>query len=138
VTTNGTGELAGQVALVTGGVRRIGRATAVALARQGATIVVNAKTSRDEAEDAVHEIEALGGTARAMLADVTDEAAVAAMVAAIGRDLGGVDILVNNAAVRREAAFTDMSLGNWHDIMAVVLDGAFLCSRAVIPGWPVM
>jgi 3-oxoacyl-[acyl-carrier protein] reductase len=130
VTTNGTGELAGQVALVTGGVRRIGRATAVALARQGATIVVNAKTSRDEAEDAVHEIEALGGTARAMLADVTDEAAVAA----IGRDLGGVDILVNNAAVRREAAFTDMSLGDWHDIMAVVLDGAFLCSRAVIPG----
>jgi 3-oxoacyl-[acyl-carrier protein] reductase len=82
----------------------------------------------------VREIEALGGTARAMLADVTDEAAVTAMVAAIGRDLGGVDILVNNAAVRREAAFTDMSLGDWHDIMAVVLDGAFLCSRAVIPG----
>jgi 3-oxoacyl-[acyl-carrier protein] reductase len=134
VTMNGTGELAGQVALVTGGVRRIGRAIAVALARQGATIVVNAKASRAEAEDAVREIEAFGGTAQAMLADVTDEAAVAGMVAAIGRDLGGVDILVNNAAVRREAAFTDMSLGDWHDIMAVVLDGAFLCSRAVVPG----
>lgn len=134
MTTNGTGELADQVALVTGGVRRIGRAIAVALARRGATIVVNARTSRDEAEDAVREIEALGGGARAMLADVTDEAAVAAMVAAIGRDLGGVDILVNNAANRRESAFTEMSFADWHAILAVVLDGAFLCSRAVIPG----
>jgi 3-oxoacyl-[acyl-carrier protein] reductase len=134
VTTNGTGELAGQVALVTGGVRRIGRAIAVALARKGATIVVNARTSRDEAEDAVREIEALGGTARAMLADVTDEAAVAAMAGAIGRDLGGVDILVNNAAYRRESAFTEMTFADWHAILGVVLDGAFLCSRAVIPG----
>ena len=116
MTMNGTSELAGQVALVTGGVRRIGRAIALALARQGATIVVNAKTSRDEAEDAVREIEALGGTARAMLADVTDEAAVAGMFAAVGRDLGGVDILVNNAATRREAAFTDMSFADWHAI----------------------
>jgi 3-oxoacyl-[acyl-carrier protein] reductase len=121
VTTNGTGELAGQVALVTGGVRRIGRAIALALARKGATVVVNARTSRDEAEDAVREIEALGGTARAMLADVTDEGAVAAMVGAVGRD-------------RREAAFTEMTFADWRAIIAVVLDGAFLCSRAVIPG----
>jgi 3-oxoacyl-[acyl-carrier protein] reductase len=56
------------------------------------------------------------------------------MVAAIGRDLGGVDILVNNAANRREAAFTEMTFADWHAILAVVLDGAFLCSRAVIPG----
>jgi len=134
VTTNGTGELAGQVALVTGGARRIGRAIALALAHQGATIVVNAKTSREEAEDTVREIKALGGTARAMLADVTDEAAVAGMVGAVDRDLGGVDILINNAAIRREETFTDISLAEWHAIMAVVLDGAFLCSRAVIPG----
>jgi len=134
VTMNGTGELAGQVALVTGGARRIGRAIALALAHQGATIVVNAKTSREEAEDTVREIKALGGTARAMLADVTDEAAVAGMVGAVDRDLGGVDILINNAAIRREETFTDISLAEWHAIMAVVLDGAFLCSRAVIPG----
>ena len=134
MTMNGTGELAGQVALVTGGARRIGRAIALALARQGATIVVNAKTSREEAEDTVREIETLGGTARAMLADVTDEAAVAGMVGAVDRDLGGVDILINNAAIRREETFTDISLAEWHAIMAVVLDGAFLCSRAVIPG----
>ena len=134
MTMNGTGELAGQVALVTGGARRIGRAIALALAHQGATIVVNAKTSREEAEDTVREIKALGGTARAMLSDVTDEAAVAGMVGAVDRDLGGVDILINNAAIRREETFTDISLAEWHAIMAVVLDGAFLCSRAVIPG----
>ena len=134
MTMNGTGELAGQVALVTGGARRIGRAIALALAHQGATIVVNAKTSREEAEDTVREIKALGGTARAMLADVTDEVAVAGMVGAVDRDLGGVDILINNAAIRREETFTDISLAEWHAIMAVVLDGAFLCSRAVIPG----
>ncbi len=132
--TNGTGELAGRVALVTGGVRRIGRAIGLDLARRGATIVVNARTSRAEAEEAVREIEAVGGTARAMLADVTDEAAVAGMVDAITRDLGGVDILVNNAADRREAPFTEISLADWHAITRVVLDGAFLCSRAVIPG----
>jgi len=132
--TSQKGELAGQVALVTGGARRIGRAIALALAHQGATIVVNAKTSREEAEDTVREIKALGGTARAMLADVTDEAAVAGMVGAVDRDLGGVDILINNAAIRREETFTDISLAEWHAIMAVVLDGALLCSRAVIHG----
>ncbi len=133
MTTLPQGELAGRVALVTGGVRRIGRAIAVALARDGAAVVVNAKSSRDEAEDAVREIVALGGAARAILADVTDEAAVAAMMAEIGRTFGAVDILINNAAIRREAAFTAMSYAEWRDIMAVVLDGAFLVSRAVIP-----
>jgi 3-oxoacyl-[acyl-carrier protein] reductase len=128
------GELAGQVALVTGGVRRIGRAVAMALARQGAAIAVNAKSSREEAQDTVREITAMGGTARVFMADVTEESAVARMVAEIAASLGGVDILVNNAAIRRDSAFVDMSFAEWRDIMAVVLDGAFLASRAVIPG----
>jgi 3-oxoacyl-[acyl-carrier protein] reductase len=128
------GELAGQVALVTGGVRRIGRAVAMALARQGAAIAVNAKSSREEAQDTVREITAMGGTARVFMADVTEESAVARMVSEIAASLGGVDILVNNAAIRRDSAFVDMSFAEWRDIMAVVLDGAFLASRAVIPG----
>ena len=128
------GELDGQVALVTGGVRRIGRAVALALARQGAAIAVNAKSSREEAQDTVREINALGGTAQVFMADVTAESAVARMAAEIAASLGGVDILVNNAAIRRDSAFTDMSFAEWRDIMAVVLDGAFLTSRAVIPG----
>ena len=128
------GDLAGRVALVTGGVRRIGRAIALALAREGAAVAVNAKTSREEADDAVREIEQSGGRAHAVLADVSQEAAVGRMVADIGRALGPVDILVNNAAIRREAAFIAMSHAEWRDIMAVVLDGAFLVCRAVIPG----
>jgi 3-oxoacyl-[acyl-carrier protein] reductase len=132
--TGNQGELAGQVALVTGGVRRIGRAIALTLAREGAAIAVNAKSSREEADDTVREIEALGGTARAIMGDVTDEAEVARMAAEIARELGPVDILINNAAVRRDGAFTTMSFADWRLVMAVVLDGAFLCSRAVIPG----
>jgi 3-oxoacyl-[acyl-carrier protein] reductase len=127
------GELAGQVALVTGGVRKIGRAIALTLAREGAAVAINAKSSREEADGVVREIEALGGTARTMMADVTDESEVARMVAAIARELGPVDILINNAAIRREEAFTEMSFAGWRAIMAVVLDGAFLTSRAVIP-----
>jgi len=127
-------ELTGHVALVTGGVRRIGRAIAIALAREGAAVAVNAKSSREEAVDTVREIEALGVRAHAVLADVGSEAEVGGMVAEVGRELGPIDILVNNAAIRREAAFTAMSHAEWREIMAVVLDGAFLMSRAVIPG----
>ena len=134
MTSTSQGELTGQVALVTGGVRRIGRAIALTLAREGAAIAVNAKSSRDEAAETVREIEALGGTARVVMGDVTDEAEVARMVKEIGATLGPVDILINNAAVRRDDAFTAMSFADWHLVMAVVLDGAFLCSRAVIPG----
>jgi 3-oxoacyl-[acyl-carrier protein] reductase len=134
MTSTSQGELVGQVALVTGGVRRIGRAIALTLAREGAAIAVNAKSSRDEAAETVREIEALGGTARVFMGDVADEAEVARMVKEIGAMLGPVDILINNAAVRRDDAFTAMSFVDWRLVMAVVLDGAFLCSRAVIPG----
>jgi 3-oxoacyl-[acyl-carrier protein] reductase len=128
------GELAGRVALVTGGVRRIGRAIALTLAREGAAIAVNAKSSREEAADTVREIEARGGAARVIMADVSDETEVERMVKEIAATLGPVDILVNNAAVRRDNAFTAMSFADWRLVLAVVLDGAFLMSRAVIPG----
>jgi 3-oxoacyl-[acyl-carrier protein] reductase len=128
------GGLAGQVALVTGGVRRIGRAIALTLAREGAAIAVNAKSSREEAADTVREIEAQGGAARVIMADVSDEADVERMVKEIAATLGPVDILINNAAVRRDDAFTAMSFADWRLVLAVVLDGAFLMSRAVIPG----
>ncbi|HMA73438.1 MAG TPA: SDR family oxidoreductase [Xanthobacteraceae bacterium] len=128
------GELSGQVALVTGGVRRIGRAIALTLAREGAAVAVNAKSSRDEAAETVREIEAIGGTARAIMGDVTDEAEVARMAKEIGATLGPVDVLINNAAVRRDDIFTAMTFADWRLVMAAILDGAFLCSRAVIPG----
>lgn len=126
--------LSGKVALVTGGVRRIGRATALALAGAGADIVINARSSREEAETTAREVEALGVRAMVHLADVTDEDAVAEMAREAEARMGRIDILVNNAAIRREAALTEMTLSEWREINSVILEGAFLCTRAVLPG----
>ncbi|WP_244610303.1 SDR family oxidoreductase [Microvirga pakistanensis] len=125
--------LEGQVAIVTGGVRRIGKAIALSLAQEGAAIVINAKSSREEAEAAAREIEEAGGRAIVHLADITDEGAVAGLVSATIKAFGRVDILINNAAIRREVPFTDMSLSEWREITGVILEGAFLGSRAVLP-----
>jgi 3-oxoacyl-[acyl-carrier protein] reductase len=122
----------GHVALVTGGVRRIGRATALALAQDGADVVLHARSSREEAEAVAREIEALGRRALVVLADVTDEAAVEAMMGEIDRHFGRLDILVNNAALRGEEPFREMSYARWREITGVILDGAFLCSRAAL------
>jgi 3-oxoacyl-[acyl-carrier protein] reductase len=123
-------ELDGRVALVTGGARNIGRAIALALADAGAAIVVNARTSLDAAVDVAHEIEKGGGKAMAHLADVTDEAAVASMVASARQRFGGVDILVNNAAVRDVVSIDDIDLAAWKRITGIILDGAFICAKA--------
>jgi 3-oxoacyl-[acyl-carrier protein] reductase len=127
------GSLDGQVAIVTGGVRRIGRAIALALAAEGAAIVVNARSSKAEGDALVQELEGIGARALLHLADITDEAAVARMVENVTDVFGRVDILVNNAANRAEAPFTTITLSKWREILSIVLDGAFLCSRAVVP-----
>jgi 3-oxoacyl-[acyl-carrier protein] reductase len=121
----------GQVALVTGGVRRIGKAMALAFARDGAAVVINARSSREEADAVAAEIEAGGGRALVHLADITDEAAVERMTEAALSAFGRIDVLVNNAANRGEAPFLEMSFTQWRNITGVILDGAFLCSRAV-------
>ncbi|HLH22664.1 MAG TPA: 3-oxoacyl-ACP reductase FabG [Chloroflexota bacterium] len=126
--------LAGQVALVTGASRNIGRAIALALAQAGADVVVNARTSRAEAESVAAEVRALGARALVGLADVRDPAAVEQVVADARAALGPVDILVNCAATRREGPFEAITLDEWRDALSVVLDGAYLCTRAVVPG----
>ena len=123
----------GKVALITGASRRIGRATALRLADCGADLVIHAKELRDEAEAVAQEVRARGRRALVHMADVTDEATVAAMMREIGDTFGRLDILVNSASVRRHGAFLSMSLGEWREILAVILDGAFLCSRAALP-----
>jgi 3-oxoacyl-[acyl-carrier protein] reductase len=122
----------GQVALITGGVRRIGRATALALAGEGADVVLHARSSRAEAEAVAREVEALGRHAMVVLADVTDEAAVAAMMAAVDARFGRLDVLVNNAALRGEDEFLEMSFARWREITGTILDGAFLCARGAL------
>jgi 3-oxoacyl-[acyl-carrier protein] reductase len=124
--------LSGQVALVTGASRRIGRATALALAADGADIVVHARASRDEIDAVAREIEALGRRALPVLADVTDEAAVVAMFGAIETRFGRLDILVNNAAIRAETPFMEMTVAAWRAVTGVIVDGAFLCAREAL------
>src|SRR5436305_5060868 len=125
-----TKELAGKVALVTGAGRNIGRAIALALAQGGASIVVNARSNRAEADAVAHEIESAGGKALVQLGDVADAAAVQAMADAALKRFGGIDILVNNAALRRERPFNEMSYAEWREIMDVTVDGAFHCLQA--------
>jgi 3-oxoacyl-[acyl-carrier protein] reductase len=126
-------ELAGKVALVTGGARNIGRAISMALAAAGAAVVVNANTSRDAAEQTVAAIRAAGGRAALHLADVTDAGAVAAMVEAAVGEFGRLDMLVNNAAVRAETPFAEIKLEDWRRVLSSVLDGAFICTQACLP-----
>ena len=126
-------ELEGRVALITGAVRRIGRAIALALAGDGAAVVINTRRSRAEAERVAAEIEGRGGRALVQLADVTDEAAVQAMVDATVQRFGRLDILVNNAADRQQKPLTEISLAEWRHVTGIIVDGAFLCARACLP-----
>jgi 3-oxoacyl-[acyl-carrier protein] reductase len=126
-------ELNGRVAVVTGAGRNIGRAIALALAEGGAAVVVNARTNRAEADAVACEIEDSGGRALVCLADVTDAGAVQAMAAAALARFGRIDILVNNAAVRDERRFEQMTIADWRAVMAVILEGAFHCVQACLP-----
>jgi 3-oxoacyl-[acyl-carrier protein] reductase len=129
-----TMELEGSVALVTGAARNIGREIALDLARAGAAVVVNAKASGEEARAVAAEIEATGGRAAAILADVTDQGAVARMIAETIERFGRLDVLVNNAAAPRdEAPAGELSFTKWRAVLAVVLDGTFLCTQAAFP-----
>ncbi|MGH6945598.1 MAG: SDR family oxidoreductase [Geminicoccaceae bacterium] len=126
-------ELDGAVAIVTGSARNIGRAIALQLAAAGAAVVVNARTSREAAEETARDIEARGGRALVCLADLTDPDRVDAMVAATVEQFGRLDILINTAALRRNAPITKISYDDWREIVASILDAAFLCARASVP-----
>lgn len=127
------GTLADKVALVTGAGKNIGRAIALTLARDGAKVVVNGRSDTEALEAVAAEIRAGGGEALVQRADVSDEAAVAAMAAEVAARLGGVDILVCNAGLRRQTPFLAMSFAEWREILSVALDGAFLLARAFAP-----
>lgn len=122
-----------RVALVTGAGRNIGRAIALALAREGAFVIVNVRANRQEADDVVAEIGASGGQAMACLGDVSDREAVDSIIARVQQRHGRLDVLVNNAAVREESAFDEMEFESWRNALAVCLDGAFHCTQAALP-----
>lgn len=126
-------ELSGKVAIVTGAGRNIGRAIALALADAGASVVLNVRANRSEADNVVREIEAAGGKAVAVLGDIGDDRTAVALADTAIKTFGRIDILVNNAALRREKHIADMSFAEWREVMNVILDGTFRCVHACLP-----
>jgi glucose 1-dehydrogenase len=121
--------LRGQRALVTGANSGIGLATAIALGRAGADVVVNYVAGREAAEDVVRQIEGFGVRAFAHEADVSDEGQVVGMFARMLEEFGTIDILVANAGLQRDAPVTEMTTAQWHKVIDVNLTGQFLCAR---------
>jgi 3-oxoacyl-[acyl-carrier protein] reductase len=126
-------ELVGKVAIVTGAGRNIGRAIARQLAQAGAAVVVNARSNKAEADAVVREIEAAGGQALAVLGDVGDAKVATALADAALKRFGRIDILVNNASLRREQPIDQMSYADWREVMNVTLDSAFHGVHACLP-----
>jgi 3-oxoacyl-[acyl-carrier protein] reductase len=123
-------KLQGRTAVVTGAAQNIGRAIAMALGKEGAAVVVNAKASHQAARETAARIEDAGGKAMVHLADVTKPEAVAELMRVAADAFGGIDILVNNAAIRRQADFAELDYAQWREVTSVILDGAYICAHA--------
>lgn len=123
--------LQGKVALVTGASRGIGRATALALASEGAAVVVNYASSSSAAAEVVAQIEAIGGSAVAFKANVANLDEVDQLIAATMEKFGRIDVLVNNAGITRDTLLLRMKLEDWQAVIDLNLTGVFLCTRAV-------
>ena len=123
--------LQGKVALVTGASRGIGRATALALASEGAAVVVNYASSSNAAAEVVAQIEAIGGQAIAFKANVANSDEVDQLIAATMEKFGRIDVLVNNAGITRDTLLLRMKLEDWQAVIDLNLTGVFLCTRAV-------
>ncbi|MGA9593907.1 MAG: SDR family NAD(P)-dependent oxidoreductase, partial [Candidatus Acidiferrales bacterium] len=123
----------GQVALVTGAAKRIGRSIALRLAAEGADIILNYNTSKSDADRVVAEIESLGRRGATMQADVSRRADVQRLFASIEKKFGRLDILVNNAGTFFEARFEDLTDEQWDRIMNTNLKSQFLCAQAAAP-----
>jgi NAD(P)-dependent dehydrogenase (short-subunit alcohol dehydrogenase family) len=125
--------LEGQVALVTGSAKRIGRSVALRLASEGANVVVNYRGSKDEAEEVVEQIAAMGRRSMAIQADVSRKEDVAALFDAVEKEFGRMDILVNNAGMFFPAKFEELTEEQWDRILNTNLKSQFLCSQAAAP-----
>jgi 3-oxoacyl-[acyl-carrier protein] reductase len=126
-------ELAGKVAVVTGAGRNIGRAIALSLAQAGAAVVVNVRSNKAEADKVAGEIAAGGGKAAVVVGDVADAKTAEALASAALKSFGRIDVLVNNAALRREKPIDQMSYVEWREVMDTTLDSAFHCVKACLP-----
>lgn len=121
-----------KVAIVTGSARGIGRAIALALAREEMRIVVNSRTQR-EIEETVRDIDRIGAVSVGIKADISNSEQVARLVGAAVERFGQIDVLVNNAGVLVMKELVDTTEKEWDDVLNINMKGAFLCSRAVLP-----
>jgi 3-oxoacyl-[acyl-carrier protein] reductase len=127
----GMANLQGKVAIVTGASRGIGRATALALAAEGAKVVVNYASSSSAADQVVAEITGIGGDAIALIADVSKADQVDALVDKTMEKWGRIDVLVNNAGITRDTLLLRMKPEEWQAVIDLNLTGVFLCTKAV-------
>jgi 3-oxoacyl-[acyl-carrier protein] reductase len=125
--------LLGKTVLITGGAKRLGRASALALARAGADVAITFNRSAREAQHTVIDLAAIGVRAFALRCDVTNEKSVRATIKESVRQLGGIDILINNAANYETVEFESISLKQWDAIFATNARGPFLVSREALP-----
>jgi 3-oxoacyl-[acyl-carrier protein] reductase/pteridine reductase len=124
--------LSGKAVLITGGARRLGRSIALGLAEAGADVAITFRNSAQEAQHTVIDVASLGGRAVALRCDVTDERSVRSAIKETVRELGGIDILVNNAANYETAEFEKLTLKQWDAIFASNTRGPFLVSREAV------
>jgi 3-oxoacyl-[acyl-carrier protein] reductase len=122
-----------RVALVTGSALNIGRAIALAFARDGMGVMVTARSSRDDCETTARMVGEVGGEAAVDIADISDPVQARGLVEATVARFGRLDVLVNNASVRRQTKFADMTAEEWREILGSTLDGAFYCAQAAAP-----
>lgn len=126
-------KLAGQVALVTGGSRGIGRAVCVALAAEGAAVAINYRTGEEQANEVAREIVTAGGRAVALPGDVADFAAAESLIVQTVESLGGLHIVINNAGIARDGLIFNLQPQDWLDVMRVNFGGVFNCTKAALP-----
>jgi 3-oxoacyl-[acyl-carrier protein] reductase len=126
--------LSGKTALITGGSRGIGRAIALAFASNGCSVAINYLRAKDEAAAVVNAIQQAGGRASAIQADISREEEVSRLLATVERELGPVDLLVNNAGINPGKPFTELTLEDWNRTIQTNLTSAFLVSQDVVPG----
>jgi 3-oxoacyl-[acyl-carrier protein] reductase len=121
------------VAIVTGSAKNIGRAIAINLAQSGVRVIVHAKTSAHDCAETVKMIEDLGGHAHAVLSDISTPEGAQLLIDQCIAHYGQLDILINNAAIRKHTPFESLHYSEWREVTATILDSAYLCAHAAAP-----
>ena len=122
-----------KVALITGSSRGIGRSIAIRLANEGFNVVFNYRNNPGSLVETINDIESRGGKAVSIKADVSNESEVGVMIKQIKELWESIDVLVNNAGIRKDQLLMRMTESSWDDVLDTNLKGAFLCSKAVLP-----